>query len=84
VIGPHWVLGMTTEAAVQTMIPKSGHRFSEDIMLHQKCRADRDSKKRDPALESRCLQYLFRGLANDSDTSADEHDLRALKPDIIA
>jgi hypothetical protein len=32
------------------MIPKSGYRFSEKIMLNQKLERDDDSKKRHPAL----------------------------------
>src|SRR4030088_3171941 len=32
------------------MIPKSGYRFSEKIMLKQRAKADDDSKKSHPAL----------------------------------
>jgi hypothetical protein len=33
------------------MIPKSGNRFSEKIMLKQRTRRDDDSKKSHPALD---------------------------------
>ena len=35
------------------MIPKSGNRFSEKIMLNKKLDRDDDSKKSHPDLESR-------------------------------
>jgi hypothetical protein len=44
------------------MIRKSGHRFSEKIMLKQKDRAERedDSKKSHPALASAAAQQQAR------------------------
>jgi hypothetical protein len=51
-------LGQAIRAGVsgrrgQSMIPKSGCRFSEKIMLHQKVRADDDSNKSHLALRRR-------------------------------
>jgi hypothetical protein len=41
------------------MIPKSGNRFSEKIMLHKKLERDGDSKKSHPALEPRISDSLL-------------------------
>src|SRR5262249_8247735 len=49
-----------------SIIPKSGYRFSEKIMLHQQPRRDADSTRGHPAVMGRRPAHAFRGLLSGS------------------